>query len=296
MYWTSPHFVLVDLAMMIVTCGILFAVAGRIIDKYSLDLRLRVAIFKQTVRELQLNRRIAESNDNLLRHPRWTAFGHTGMAFTTAALLGTITAFISDELREHTSPLLWHLGTSGGPIVISAALCVLWHAKGAPWLKDVARTGYMLHTFHNPGEVPLNLPTPETALIVATTVGIATAIALKDIPSVFTYGATALLAGITAAAMTFAKPNGGGIVARGIEWQTDDFYLNKLMRWKDQVGYEVEQRQQRKCAKCKAPLWVPKYGLRLSIKNPKRVPIGPLRTEHIEAVCKRCSATIPTTA
>ena len=46
MYWTSPHFVLVDLSMAIITCSALFVIAGRIIDKYSLDIRLRVAIFK----------------------------------------------------------------------------------------------------------------------------------------------------------------------------------------------------------------------------------------------------------
>lgn len=295
MYWISPHFLLVDLVFTITTCALLCALADRIIRKRRLDLRLRVAIFKQTVREIALNRRVAESNDNLLRHPRWTAFGHTGFAFATAALLGTLTAFISDELRKHTSTLIWHLGTSGGPIVITAAICVLWHTKGSPWLKNLARTGYMLHTFHNPGQAPLNLPTPETSLIVAATVGIATAIALKNEPSVFVYGATAALAGITAAAMTFAKPNGGGIVARGVEWQTDDFYLNALMRRKQRVAYEVVEKQRRECARCKAPLWVPKYGLRLSIKDHDHVPVGPIDTEHVEALCKRCSCYTPTT-
>ena len=135
MYWTSPHFVLVDLPMAIITCGALFVIAGRIIDKYSLDIRLRVAIFKQTINELQLNRRVTESNDNLLRHPRWTALGHTGFAFGTAALIGSLTALINDQLGKHANTLLWHLGTSGGPILITAALCVLWHTKGAPWLK-----------------------------------------------------------------------------------------------------------------------------------------------------------------
>ena len=295
MYWTSPHFVLVDLAFTITAGGFLYALADRIINKYRLNLRLRVAIFKQTVRELQLNRRVAESNDNLLRNPRGTAFGHTCLAFITAAILGMLTAFISDELRKHASTLIWHLGTSGGPIIVTAAICVLWHAKGAPWLKTLARTGYMLHTFHNPGEVPLNLPTPETSLIVAATVGITTAIVLNDEPRAFMYGATASLAGITAAAMTFAKPNGGGIVARGIEWQTDDFYLNALMRRKQRIGYEVVKKQRRKCAKCKAPLWVPKHGLRLSIKDHDRVPIGAIGTEHVEALCKRCSCYTPTT-
>lgn len=281
--------------MAIITCSALFVIAGRIIDKYSLDIRLRVAIFKQTINELKLNRRVTESNDNLLRHPRWTAFGHTGFAFGTAALIGSLTALINDQLGKHANTLLWHLGTSGGPILITAALCVLWHTKGAPWLKNIARTGYMLHTFHNPGEVPINLPTPETSLIVATTVGITTAIVLNDERPLFMYLATAFLAGITAAAMTFAKPNGGGIVARGIEWQTDDFYLNAIMRRKQRVSYEVVEKQRRKCAKCKAPLWVPKYGLRLTIKDQNGIPIGPLGTEHIEAVCKRCSATIPST-
>ena len=295
MYWTSPHFVLVDLAMAIVICIELFAIAGRIIDRYSLDLRLRVAFFKQTIAELKLNRRIAESNDNLLRHPRWTAFGHIGFAFGTAAIIGTLTTLINDQLGKHANTLLWHLGTSGGPILITASLCVLWHTKGAPWLKNLARTGYILHTFHNPGEVPLNLPAPETSLIVATTVGITTALALNDERPLFMYLVTAFLAGITAAAMTFAKPNDGGIVARGIEWQTEDRYLNTLMRRKQRVGYEVVEKQRRKCAKCKAPLWVPKYGLRLTIKNLGAVPPGPLETEHIEAVCRRCAATIPST-
>ena len=236
MYWTSPHFVLVDLSMAIITCSALFVIAGRIIDKYSLDIRLRVAIFKQTINELKLNRRVTESNDNLLRPPEMDRLRPHRVRIGTATLIGSLTALINDQLGKHANTLLWHLGTSGGPILITAALCVLWHTKGAPWLKNIARTGYMLHTFHNPGEVPINLPTPETSLIVATTVGITTAIVLNDERPLFMYLATAFLAGITAAAMTFAKPNGGGIVARGIEWQTDDFYLNAIMRRKQRVS------------------------------------------------------------
>ena len=127
--------------MTVMVSSIAMALVGRAVDKYSLDFRIRVAIFKLAIREFHINRRIAESNDNLLRHPRWTAFGHTAVACAVAATTGILTAFVSEELQKHTSKVLWHVGTTATPIVITATLCILWHTKGAPWLKTTCRTG-----------------------------------------------------------------------------------------------------------------------------------------------------------
>ena len=95
--------------------------------------------------------------------------------------------------------------------------------------------------------------------------------------------------------MTLAKPNGGGIIARGIEWKTDDFYLNHLLRHKDYVRNAVLRKQRSQCGQCKAPLGLRGHKIRLTIKEPDLVPTGALTPEHVEAICQRCAITIPTT-
>ena len=117
-----------------------------------------------------------------MESPGKQALGHILTVMAIASGIGAATAQVSQlEILKETDWARYAI-TVILPILLSALVCIGWHR----WVRETIETGvltsWILNTFHNPGEdhIELNLPTPETYLVIAATASAGASITLQQ--------------------------------------------------------------------------------------------------------------------
>ena len=246
----------------------------------------------------QIKARIHESFDGVLNHPRWYAFGHMSFAALTAASIALITTQTSEIPWLEQRKAFWYVIASVCPIFLSAMVSLLWHHFGVPWLTDSSYRGWVLHSFVTVprNQFRLNMPAPETYLIIAAAASAGAVITLSDQAwTVRTLTAT-IVGGLTAGSIVLASPDGGAVAVRGkLALQVQQAYRHLLMH-KRNTQQNVLIKQRYKCADC--GLGLPNRSRRFGFVNEQNLPqsVASLNQFQIKAVCRKCAAKQPTTS
>ena len=245
----------------------------------------------------QIKARIRETPDNLLYHPSWYAAGHicTAAFFAASIAFGTAQTSQIGWLAQNKS--VWYGTASVLPILSSALVSLTWHRFGAPWLRETSYKGWVLHSFvalprHR---IQLNMPAPETYLIIAAAASAGAVITLNDQTWLVRTLSATLVGAMTAGSIVLASPSAGAVAVRGnLALQAERTYQDILTR-KANTQQHVLTRQRNRCAGC--GLELPRRGRRFAIIDENRLPQsgGFLNQNHIKAVCPKCAATQTTT-
>ena len=286
--WTSPHLELVlgnTAALLTLIIVMLWMLPQAVYGSFDWPKRVR--------RALRLQSRITESNNKLLSHPRTYVIGHAITASIIAGLIALSTVGIAQTrcISEHR--VMWHLATAVLPILLAADAAFIWHKYLARQLEEAIRTAWILLVFWNPGRVPLNLPTPETYLVIAATAGAAAATALRAEPFTTKMIIAAISASLTAGGIAFAGPRVGTIASRGLLWwQTEILYKNMINRKAD-TQRRIMGKQHHQCAKCNQA--ITPQAVAFAISDYATLQYGRVPTQRIQALCLDFANDRPTT-
>ena len=224
-----------------------------------------------------------------MESPGRQALGHILIVMIIASGIGAATAQVNQlDIFKETN---WARFTATAvlPIALSALVCIGWHR----WLKDTFETGvltyWILHTFYNPGKdhIELNLPTPETYLVIAATASAGASIALQQEQVQTVTAISATVGGLTSALIASASPRVGAILGkRQLKWQTESAY-RQLLEYKKTQELEVLRHQGHRCRDCRGE--IKQQEARFTLVNRDETHKGKLDKKHIKAVCKNCA-------
>ena len=242
-----------------------------------------------------LKSRMREINDNILNRAGWFAFGHIATAALVAGLIAFATAQTNQIgwLWRHRP--VWYAVTSILPLALSGAISLLWHRFGSAWLEENALRGWILHAFYNPrrGHMRLNLPSPETYLVIAAAASAGAVLTLSMQPWIIKTVTATIVGASTAAVIVIASPNVGAVAVRGkLNWQTEQYY-QRLLTQKSETQQSALRRQNFRCYDCGDG--IRHSDRRFAFINEENIPEGRLSSHDIKAVCRRCSRVQPTT-
>ena len=233
--------------------------------------------------------RLYEMAGKTLESPGKQAIGHILIVMAISSGIGAVTAQVS-QMEMTKEPEWFRFSTTAIlPILLSAIVCIGWHK----WARETIETGVLvswtLHTFVNPREnhIELNLPTPETYLVIAATASAGASIALQQ-ESVQTVTAiSAAVGGLTSGLIAAASPRVGAIVGqKRLRWQTEKQYTRQIEN-REVQSKKILKKQNYSCKDCGSET---KQGdARFSIIDRDKLPVGPLNSKHIKAVCKNCA-------
>ena len=283
--WTSTHSVLVNTTALFTGIAVAWMTTQAVYESFDWPKRVRSA--------LRLQSRVTESNNRLLTHPRTYAIGH---AITAAIVAGCIAIFTVSIAQTHCISehrVIWHLTTAVLPILLAACAAFAWHKYGSPWFQEAIRRAWILLVFWNPRPVPLNLPTPETYLIVAATAGAAAATALQAEPFTTRVIIAAISASLTAGGIAFAGPRVGAIASTGILWWQTEFLYKQIINKKADTQHRIMERQRHQCAQC-AQAIAPQVA-RFAIPDYSTLQYRRVPARRIQALCLDCAKDHPTT-
>ena len=155
-------------------------------------------------------------------------------------------------------------------------------------------TSWILSTFYNPGKdhIELNLPTPETYLIIAATASAGASITLQHEDTQIVTAISAIVGGLTSGVIASASPRVGAIVGKKrLKWQTEREYT-QLLEAKSYEEQAILRHQGHKCKDCHRGIQQKEaeFGLIDWEESHK----GKLNKKHIKAVCKDCATRQPT--
>ena len=229
-----------------------------------------------------------------MESPGRQALGHIVVVTLIASGIGAATAQVSqleffqnkDAARFATTAIL--------PIALSASVCIGWHRWVRETFETVVITSWILSTFYNPGKdhIELNLPTPETYLIISATASAGASITLQHQDALIVTAISAIVGGLTSGAIASASPRVGAIVGKKrLRWQTEREYT-QLLEEKSRKEQAILRHQGHKCKDCHRDLQQKdaKFGLIDREASHK----GKLDKKHLKSVCKDCAVKQPT--
>ena len=229
-----------------------------------------------------------------MESPGRQAIGHIMVVTLIAAGIGAATAQVSQHEMFQDKDTARFATTAILPIMLSASVCIGWHR----WLRETFETGaiksWILTTFYNPGKdhIELNLPTPETYLIIAATASAGASITLQHEGTQIVTAISATVGGLTSGVIASASPRVGAIVGKKkLKWQTEREYT-QLLEEKSRAEQAILRHQGHKCRDCGREIQQreAKFGLIDREESHK----GKLNKKHIKAVCKNCAVSQPT--
>ena len=245
----------------------------------------------------QTKSRIREISDGLLNHPRWYAVGHMSTAAFVAASIAFATAQTSQVGWLAANKPVWYGTASILPILLSSLSSLLWHHFGAPWLTETSYRGWVLHSFSTlpRDRIHLNMPAPETYLIIAAAASAGAIITLEQQSWLVKTLTASIVGGLTASSIVFASPSAGAVAVKGkLALQAERTYL-ELLRSKRNTQGNVLIKQNWLCYDC--GLQLPRKGMRFCLidENMLSSRAQILNQRQIKAVCRQCAQQQPTT-
>ena len=238
--------------------------------------------------------RLYEMAGKNMESPGRQAIGHILVVTLIASGIGATTAQVSQLEFFQDKEAARFATTAILPIALSASVCIGWHRWVRETFETVVITSWILSTFHNPGKdhIELNLPTPETYLIIAATASAGASITLQHEGAQIVTAISATVGGLTSGVIASASPRVGAIVGKKkLRWQTEREYT-RLLGGKPHKEQAILRHQGHKCKDCHRELKQKeaKFGLIDREANHK----GNLDKKHLKAVCKDCAVRQPT--
>ena len=142
--------------------------------------------------------RLYEMAGKNMESPGRQAIGHILVVALIASGIGATTAQVSQlEFFQYKDPARFAT-TAILPILLSASVCIGWHKWAKETFETVVLTSWILSTFYNPGKdhIELNLPTPETYLIIAATASAGASITLQHEDTQIVTAISAIVGGL----------------------------------------------------------------------------------------------------